>query len=183
MTMLPPNQAADLVLPLNKIGDRALCVSQAYHAPNHRGIDYCWVWREGDPTDRVRRSHGGRGGYVTLPGALQLAVCDGVVLYSEWRDRGWATRVRGRYGWDYCFMHGVRGTARVVPHQHVAAGAVIAEVGADPTDPEGFAHLHFEIRIPVNDGVAGRDGWGCQDTDPWPYLRSARLIEVPHPSL
>lgn len=179
MTMLPPNQAVNIVLPLNMVDGRRPLVSQAFHGPTHLGIDYCWVWQEGDPTDKFHRSHNGKGGYVTLPGALQIAVCDGVVLYSEHRGRGWATRVRGRYGWDFLYMHAVEGTARFRPHDHVQAGDTIADVGADPKDPEGFAHLHFEIRIPVNEAVAGRDDWGGIPVDPWPYLRTARLIGTP----
>ena len=54
--------------------------------------------------------------------------------------------------------------------ERVRAGQPIGIIGADPQDPNGIAHLHFEMWF----GGAGRAA-----IDPAPYLRGFAVLDAP----
>lgn len=165
----------DFTMPIPRIDGRTPVRTQEFKPGTHPGLDLGYVWREGDPTDPAHRSGGGKGAYVLLEGTPQLCPTAGEVVYSEWRKRGWATRIRTAHGFDVCLFHGINGTGRVKPGQKLAAGDVVALVGADPLDGEGWRHLHFEVRIPSSG--ENQDGYGYVPIDPWPLIRVARVAE------
>lgn len=168
---------SSLIWPAPRMHGRAPIRTHEFEPGAHLGIDIGWCWQTGDPTDAHRRSHHGVGPYVILPDAPWVASADGDVLYAEWRTRGWATRIRTAQ-FDILYMHGERGTGTTQRGQHVTQGQHMAMIGYDPTDGEGWSHLHFEIRLPVKPGTPGRDGWGCLPVDPWPYVQHAAMIDV-----
>lgn len=166
-----------LVFPVPRIRGRSPVVTQGFNLGTHDGVDLGWVWKAGDPVDAFHRSKRGEGAYVTLAGAPMFSPSEGLVLYSEDRKRGWATRIRTTHGVDVCLFHGMVGTGALKAHQRVKPAEYVVQVGADPTDGEGWAHCHFEIRVPCKSGTEGRDGWGCIPIDPWPSLRLATLLD------
>lgn len=162
-------------LPIRAPGSaRRAQISQDFHAPGHLGCDLGWPWQPGDPTGRHERSKLGAGPWVQLEGSSWVASLPSLVLYSEAAPRGWTVRLRTQYGVDLLYMHGVVGSCHLSRGDFVAAGTLMALVGYDPTDAEGWSHLHFETRIPARDGASGRDDWGYEAVDPSGFLRSSR---------
>lgn len=173
-----------MIWPAYRYGDRSpACTGNIFSAPEHEGVDIGWRWRPGDPLgipDTDPKRH-----WTIIGGAPAIAAEAGLVLYAEQRKRGFAVRIRGPL-YDRCYFHGRRGTGLVSKGDHVMEGHELFVIGADPTDGEGWRHLHFETRRPAKPGeLAGVDGWprdqahGCVPIDPWPELRLASIRDAP----
>lgn len=170
--------ANEWILPIPRIDGRKPQVSNSFVLGTHDGIDFAWPWMLTDLSDPFHRSGKGHGSWAQLPNAVWIAAVDGIVLYAEPRERGWALRMRTSMGIDLCYFHGVTGSCHVRPHDVVHAGEKLALVGADPLDGEGFGHLHFEVRVPCEEGTPHRDGFGHVPTDPWKFLWNARILDL-----
>lgn len=167
-----------MIWPAYAYGDRyPKCTGNLFDPGKHDGVDIGWAWRAGDPDgipDTDRRH------WTIIGEAPALAVEDGRVIYAEWRLRGFAVRIRGtgRDWVDRCYFHGRRGPWSIHPGENVVQGRELFVIGADPSDPEGWRHLHFETRRPARKSERA-DGFGCIPIDPWPELRLASIRGAP----
>lgn len=98
---------------------------------------------------------------ISVPGHLKdaraqiVAVADGRVLRVARTARGGAVLL-DHGGWTSAYLH--LDAVQVVVGGVVRAGQVIGMMGADPIDPQGVVHLHFQLAV---GGVA---------VDPAPFL-------------
>jgi murein DD-endopeptidase MepM/ murein hydrolase activator NlpD len=106
---------------------------------------------------------------ISVPGhlrdakAMVVAAADGVVERAYAARNGYAVLLRHAGGWTTAYLH-MQPSSRLMLAWNVGdrlrAGQDLGIMGADPTDPEGVVHLHFQVGV---DGVA---------VDPAPYLAS-----------
>lgn len=170
-----------MIWPLYRYPDRTPgCTLNLFRRGVHDGVDLGYPWRAGDPLGPPDTDQHGR---WTMPAAVPaLAVADGVIVYSQGRRRGWAIRIRCHQpAVDFCYFHGQQGSA-LVRDGVVKAGQELFLVGADPTDREGWRHLHFEMRAPCTSDTPSVDGYQCFAIDPWPWLREASMMDSPWPA-
>lgn len=102
-------------------------VSQEFHAPAHVGVDVMY---------RVA------GKWVAPEGTPILAARDGTVWSTGETARGHNVVLDHGPPWATFYQHLTE--VAVAKGQKVVAGQRIGTMGADPTDPEGLRHLHFE---------------------------------------
>ena len=150
--------------PVADVGGRRAVVTQEFSAA-HRGVDMMFPRRARDPTGA-----GTTRDYVVPPGASAVAALGGSVRYAMRAANGWRVRL-GHEGVDTLYLH--LAAVAVEEGQRVEAGDVLGPVGADPTDPEGLPHLHFEVRIPA---TTSGDAVGMTPIDPEPWLAGAARV-------
>ena len=131
-------------------------MSQEFRPTNHRGVDI--MFREA-------------GKWVAPEGTPILAARDGVVWSTGSTARG--GNVVLDHGPPFATFYQHLATITVTQGQHVKAGQQIGTMGADPTDPQGYRHLHFEVwyKGAADKAVdpapmlarAPHSGWGLHD--------------------
>lgn len=167
-----------MIWPVYRYGDRSgACTGNLFDPGKHDGVDIGWAWRPGDPVGLPNTDP--RRHWTIIPDARALCAEDGIVVYAEWRPRGFAVRIRGLdrvAPLDRCYFHGQNGPWSIERNAKVLEGRELFVIGADPTDPEGWRHLHFETRRRARKSERG-DGYGCIPIDPWPELRLASFRE------
>lgn len=137
-------------------------ITNEYSPPAHPGVDVMYVRASGDPPGR------GNERYDVPAGTPALAARAGVVRIAASWSRGHAVQIvhdDGRYT-NYLHLENLE----VSEGQRVAAGARLGRIGADPTDPEGLPHLHFELRL---------DDAAHTPLDPTPFLAGAASSPAP----
>jgi murein DD-endopeptidase MepM/ murein hydrolase activator NlpD len=133
--------------PVPSVGGHQPVASQEFRPPSHKGVDIMF---------RIN------GSWVANVGIPICAARDGKV---------WSTGITGR-GHNIVLDHG---PPWATFYQHlcgvlvekgdtVTAGQLIGFMGADPSDPEGLVHLHFECWY---------NGAGGHEVDPAPILAQA----------
>lgn len=157
-----------MYFPVERIYGRVAVVTQRFKPPTdvsprgHLGIDLMFRCAIGDAPSKHPL-------YTMIAGARSIAMTDARVLYSELAPNGW--RVRLQTGpWHLIYLHHTYNL--VSAGELVRAGQPLGVIGADPTDPQGLAHLHFELRRQASSGK--RDRFGCVAVDPeatfgWPF--------------
>lgn len=105
------------------------------------------------------------------PGTIAVAARDGEVWSAGRTARGHAIVLTHADGWVTYYQHLAQlfipaldhGTGKI----RVRAGQALGIVGADPTQPNQIAHLHFELRR------------GVRPVDPQAALRAWRVLDRP----
>lgn len=116
-------------------------ISQSFLAPSHLGVDIMFRRDQGE----TREESPGNAAWCMPRNTPVLALAAGVVVYAKRHTNGY--RVRLTHGpVDTLYLH-LAAPPLVLPGQNVVPGQMLGVVGADPTDPEGLPHLHFEIRV------------------------------------
>jgi len=108
----------------------------------HGGVDFMYPRRAGDPW-RIG-SPNGTPGFVMPEWRPALAASDGVVRFSDGTARGGTVIIDhapGQLATYYTHLDWLL----VGPNQHVTVGTPLGVIGADPLDPQGIKHLHFEL--------------------------------------
>jgi murein DD-endopeptidase MepM/ murein hydrolase activator NlpD len=107
-------------------------------------------------------------------GTLVLATADGEVWSAGDTARGGTIVLSHGAPWASYYTHLamvlVSPSKRGSSKQRVRAGQPIGIVGADPTDRQGLAHLHFEL---------WRGGNGTASVDPEPLLGGFTILDQP----
>ncbi len=140
-------------------------VSHEWEDGTHLGVDVMFTRMPWDPK-------AGHPKFVVPAGTRSRAIADGAIVYAKPAANGWRVRLdHGACGVHSIYLHHTKLLLpSLVPGTRVLAGSVLGIIGADPTDPEGLVHLHFEIRRIASGG----DAWGCKPVDPaqqlgWPW--------------
>src|SRR5690606_33340586 len=112
--------------------------------------------------------------FVMPPGVRALAASDGFVWSAARTPRGFAVVIdHGAIGFATLYTHLsgllVAPTQRGSSRERIYAGQPIGIVGADPQDPQGLPHLHFEL---------WKGGPG-EALDPAPLMRWWEHISAP----
>ena len=102
-------------------------ISQEFRPPSHNGVDI--MYRQA-------------GRWVAPQGTRILAARDGVVWSTGKSARGLSVVLDHGPPWATFYQH--LESVAVAKGDHVRAGQLIGTMGADPTDPQGLRHLHFE---------------------------------------
>lgn len=171
------------IWPLPRWQGRAPVVSDAYGSARvggnrgaiHRGVDqmYRRRWR-GELADTFPAKAPHSRMHFMPPGTLVLAASDGEVWSAGWTPRGYSVVLSHGAPWAtyYTHMTSLRldETRRGQSRQRVVAGQPLGVVGADPTDPNGIAHLHFELWWNGNGNAA---------IDPRSYLDHWAVVNAP----
>lgn len=126
-------------------------ISQEFRPPSHKGVDL--MYRQA-------------GKWVAPVGTPIYAARDGVVWSSGETARGSNVVLDHGPPWATFYQH--LATLDVVKGQRVRAGQKIGTMGADPTDPQGLRHLHFETWY---------KGAGDHAVDPAPMLAIAARVK------
>ena len=160
---------------------RAPVVSDGFASPRagrirHGGVDVMFARLPAD-TFPVGSPSGSRR-FVMPDNVPVVAASDGVVWSAMPTPRGFAVVIdhgprKVKTFYTHLTQLAVPLTARGMGRHVVKAGDVIGIVGADPMDPEGVRHLHFEIWL---DGPSGA-------IDPAPLLRSWPVANDPRAPL
>jgi murein DD-endopeptidase MepM/ murein hydrolase activator NlpD len=93
--------------------------------------------------DLMYRSAGGDRGWFAPPGTPVCAARAGTVWSVDETARGWAVVVDHGPPWATFYQHLEAVNQGVARGAHVAAGAQLGTMGADPTDASHVRHLHF----------------------------------------
>lgn len=138
----------------------------------HRGADL--MYRRRSPVDQLaafpaRAPHSAW--HFLPPGTIAVAARDGEVWSAGRTPRGHAIVLTHADGWVTYYQHLAQlfipaldhGTGKI----RVRAGQALGIVGADPTQPNQIAHLHFELRR------------GTRPIDPRGALQSWRVLDRP----
>jgi murein DD-endopeptidase MepM/ murein hydrolase activator NlpD len=108
------------------------------------------------------------------PGTVALAAADGEIWSAGKTSRGYTVVISHGFPWATYYTHlaslRVGETARGQSGERVRAGQPIGIIGADPKDPQGISHLHFEM---------WHGGTGRSAIDPAPHLRTFPVLDAP----
>lgn len=144
------------IYPLPRWQGRAPVISDGWGSPRdgglrrHRGADLMYRRRTRDELTVVFPPRAPHSAWHFLPpGTVALAAADADVWSAGEDARGHVVVLSHGAPWATCYRHlarlFLRETARGTARERVRAGQPIGIVGADPTDPRGIAHLHFEV--------------------------------------
>ena len=169
------------VVPVPRWRGRAPVVSDGWGSPRdggrrrHRGLDIMFRRRTRTELDNEfpPRAPHSRWHFMP-PGTLVLAASDADVWSASWTPRGYAVVLSHGAPWATFYTHlaslRVRETQRGASKERVRAGQPLGVVGADPSDTNGIAHLHFEMWF---------GGGASAAVDPTPYLSRWPAIDAP----
>ncbi|HEY4240591.1 MAG TPA: M23 family metallopeptidase [Kofleriaceae bacterium] len=138
------------VWPLPRLDGRPPAISDGFDSPRtingervlHGGVDLMYARLATEPY-KGRSPYGSRG-FVMPANRPVLAASDGVIWSVDKTPRGIAIVIdHGPRKIATFYQH--LASAVVTAKAKVAAGDVLGVAGADPTDPEGLVHLHFEV--------------------------------------
>jgi hypothetical protein len=113
--------------------------------------------------------------FVIPEGARALAASDGVVWSASRMPRGFTVVIdHGSHATFYTHLSQllVSPTERAASKQRIYAGQPLGVIGADPTDPAGLPHLHFELW----------KGGPSDAIDPGPLMRTWEHLSIPRPT-
>lgn len=179
----PPPPPGRWVYPLPRWRGRAPVVSDGWGSPRrpsargstHMGVDIMYrrrALRELVEEFPPRKPHSLW--HFMPPGTLVLAASDADVWSAGWTARGYSVVLSHGAPWSTYYTHmsslRIGETKRGASKERVRAGQPLGVVGADPTDPNGIEHLHYEMR---------HDGGGEAAVDPLLYLRNFVVIDSP----
>ena len=168
-------------MPVSRWQGRTPVVSDGWDSPRdggrrrHRGVDMMFRRRT---RDEFRTLFPPRAPHSTWhfmpPGTLVLAASDADVWSAGWTPHGYEVVLSHGAPWATCYRHlaslRVAETRRGASRERVRAGQPLGYVGVDPTDPNGIAHLHFEMWF---------GGGASAAVDPQPYLRRWPAVDAP----
>lgn len=169
------------VVPVARWQGRTPVVSDGWGSPRdggqrrHRGVDIMFRRRTRTEFGNVfpPRAPHSRWHFMP-PGTLVLAASDADVWSAGWTPRGYSIVLSHGAPWATYYTHlaslRVRETRRGASKERVRAGQPLGVVGADPTDTNGIAHLHFEMWF---------GGGASAAVDPLPFLRRWPALDAP----
>lgn len=177
----PPAPSGRWVVPVACWQGRRPVVSDGWGSPRdggrrrHRGVDVMFRRRTRDEYGTLFPPRAPHSTWHFLPpGTLVLAASDADVWSAGWTPHGYAVVLSHGAPWATCYRHlaslRVAETRRGASRERVRAGQPLGYVGVDPTDPNGVAHLHFELWF---------GGGASAAVDPAPYLRRWPAIDPP----
>ncbi len=125
--------------------------TQEFRRPSHMGVDI--GYRRADAVDRAefQPPHDAAGPFFNPPSTPVVAARAGVIWSVDKSARGIEVVIDhgkapgGGKGFATYYQHLAAVTAGLKKGDQVLAGTVIGTMGYDPTDPEGFRHLHFAV--------------------------------------
>jgi murein DD-endopeptidase MepM/ murein hydrolase activator NlpD len=157
-------------------------ISQEFSAPNHYGVDI--AYRRKALSDGVTvyppGTHDGTARYFSPPGTPIVAARDGTVWSTSTGPRGIAVVLD--HGKPFATFYQHLASTSLPKHASgkqanggaplaVRAGDVIGTMGYDPTDPEGFRHLHFAVWFDGAGDAASVDPWVAMESSAVPWSR------------